>query len=100
MAEIPWLPKAQPRPSRLKACRGREHGKWLVCGYVDNFWQAERVFARWEREYPEQRFALYSGELLVRPNPPGTFPLLFRLPGLDGRLLPPVTPAPYEDAGR
>ena len=91
----PWITEAQPPPSRLRVCRGKVFRRWLACGYVETFWQAERVFARWEREHPEQVFALYSGERIVLPNPPGTFPLLYRLPGPDGRLPPPEEPEPW-----
>jgi len=57
----PWLQGKQAPPSRLKGCRGNGFRQWLACGYVDTFWHAERVFARWEQEYSEQVFALYRG---------------------------------------
>lgn len=90
-----WIPRAGPPPSRLKVCRGDVFRRWVACGYVENFWQAERIFARWEREHPGQVFALYWGERLVLPSPPGTFPLLYRLPGADGHLPPRQEPEPW-----
>jgi len=91
----PWLLNPQPPPSRLKVCRGNVFRQWLACGYVDTFWQAERVLARWEAEYRGQLFVLYGGERLVLPSSPGTFPLLHRMPGPDGRLPPREEPEPW-----